>query len=34
MPTTNANDEEVEEVYTGIEELIKLTKGEDPNHNG
>jgi len=29
MPTTNANDEEVEEVYAGIEELIKLTKGED-----
>jgi len=29
MPTINANDEEVEEVYAGIEELIKLTKGED-----
>jgi hypothetical protein len=29
MPTTNANDEEVEELYARIEELIKFTKGED-----
>lgn len=29
MPTSRADDEEIEEVYAGIEELLKLTKGKD-----
>lgn len=29
MSISNANYEKVEEVYAGIKELIKLTKGED-----
>jgi hypothetical protein len=29
MPTSKANDEEVEEVYAGIEELMKHTKPQD-----
>jgi len=29
MPTSKSNDEEVEEVYAGIEELLKHTKPHD-----
>lgn len=29
MPTSRADDEEIEEVYAEIEELLKLTKGKD-----
>jgi exonuclease III len=29
MPTSKANDEKVEEVYAGIEELLKHTKPHD-----
>lgn len=29
MPTSRADDEEIEDVYAGIEKLLKLTKGKD-----
>jgi len=29
IPTTKSDDEEVEQVYAGIEELMKLTKPHD-----